>query len=71
MWLVTKWMKVQAFCYHRRMTEDQKRRIATYRTAWKTLNKAHTLLMAEPATKKLAADVFSTLLKLNDIIEHA
>ena len=53
------------------MTEEQKRRIATYRAAWRTLNKAHTLLMAEPATKKLADDIFKAQLKLNDIIERA
>jgi hypothetical protein len=53
------------------MTEEQKRRIATYRTAWRTLNKAHTLLMAEPATKKLADDIFKAQLKLDDIIERA
>ena len=53
------------------MTEDQKRRIATYRAAWRTLNKAHTLLMAEPATKKLADGVFNTMLKLDGVIERA
>jgi len=53
------------------MTEEQKRRISTYRAAWRSLNKAHTLLMAEPATKKLADDVFKTLLKLDDVIERA
>jgi hypothetical protein len=53
------------------MTEEQRRRIATYRAAWRTLNKAHTLLMAEPATKKLADNVFKELLKLDDIIERA
>lgn len=53
------------------MTEEQKRRIATYRSAWKTLNKAHTLLMAEPATKKLADSVFNEMLKLDSIIERA
>ena len=35
------------------------------------MNKAHTLLMAEPATKKLADNVFNELLKLDDIIERA
>lgn len=53
------------------MTEEQKRRIATYRAAWKSLNKAHTLLMAEPATKKIAESVFNDLLKLDGIIERA
>ena len=53
------------------MTEDQKRRVSTYRSAWKTLDKAHTLLMAEPGTKKLADDVMAALLKLDDIIARA
>ena len=35
------------------------------------MNKAHTLLQAEPATKKLADEVFKTLLKLDAVIERA
>lgn len=56
---------------HATMPQDQRRRVSTYRSAWKTLDKAHTLLMAEPATKKLADEVMAALLKLDDIISRA
>lgn len=53
------------------MTEDRKHRVATYRAAWRALNKAHTLLMAEPTTQPLAKNVFDTMVKLDGTIERA
>ena len=55
------------------MTEEQRlmtRRRGTWKTAWNTLNKAHTLLASDPATRALAANVFATMLKLDAVIDR-
>ena len=55
------------------MTEEQRlmtRRRGTRKTAWNTLNKAHTLLASDPATRALADNVFATMLKLDAVIDR-
>ena len=55
------------------MTDEQRlmtRRRGTWRTEWNTLNKAHTLLASDPATRPLAESVFATMLKLDAVIER-
>lgn len=39
-------------------------------TAWRTLNKAHTVLMADPSSQPLAREVLSTMLKLEKLAER-
>jgi len=55
------------------MTDEQRlmtRRRGTWKTAWTTLNKAHTLLASDPATRPLANSVFATMMKLDAVIER-
>jgi hypothetical protein len=57
-----------------RSTLAQNHRKSTYRSAWNTLNKAHTLLMSasdDPGAKKVADEVFVAMLKLNQLIERS